>query len=297
MAQAVRLLLPDAEVSFRNIHGLRHRRAGTEALIAEHREADAIFATSPSLGPSLLPDTPDGPAARPDGDARLLFIPNIFFPAFHPDLIYVGDVTGPPSGHIESPIGPYNSALALYGFRSGYSPDETSRLFTGDVYRRVGYLDAWSGAAEGLLWLAREVGWDLAPDLARWSRRGAFMHSANHPRMFVAADLARGLLRRAGIPFRDFDIDPFLHDELLAQGSWPVYPEIGQLYGISGGTTFLPRSRRSQRQPAPMTLRRFLEGSFALYGRRSRRDLANPRVEGWLADATLAADLRSGITR
>ncbi len=292
MGQSLRLLLPEAEVTFQNIYKLSNTHGGMEAFIVAHRDFDVILASSipansgsPS-DPTLLGPTP-----------RTVLLPNIFFPAFHPDLVYVGDVDGPPRGQLESPVGPYHSALALYGFRRGASVEDTLGLFRREVYARVGYLDAWPGATKGLSWLAGQAGWEIGPDLARWSRRGAFMHSPNHPRMFVAADIARSFLRKAGIAFDDFDIEPYLHDELLAQGSWPVYPEIGELYGLAGAYVFLPRSRRGRRQPEPLTLRRFVEGSFAIYRRRSASDLACARVEAWLVDETLARDLRDHLHR
>jgi hypothetical protein len=278
VAQALRVLLPDAEVRYRSLYGMRDRRAGIQAFLRQNAAADAVFASELAQG-----DLPE--------DARAHLMPTVLFAAFHPDLVYVGDAAGPAGRHVPSPVGSYHSALALYGFRRGLSAEDTLKLFCEPVYRHVGYLDAWEAATGTQLRLAREVGWDFGPLLARWSRRGAFMHSVNHPRMFVAADLARALLDRAAIPFVDFDIEPFLHDELLAQGSWPVYPEIGRVYGLSGGYSFLPRSRRGSRRPQPMTLGRFVAESFALYRQRRSAELSCPRVETWLAEAALPGDL------
>ena len=293
IAQAMRLLLPDAEIVFEPVGRIARRHRTMADLCARLAGFDAVFAMG--FGASFA----DGGTFETLREAtRLTAIPVIVFPAFHPDLVYVGDMTDL-SGrlHVRSPIGPYNSALALYGYLSDLSVEQTLRLFHPDSYGRLGYLGLWEGSASGLLKLGRDAGYDLADDLARWSRRGVFMHSTNHPKMFVACDLARGLLARAGIAFADLDLESYVQDELLLQGSWPVYPAVAELFGVTGGYLFVGRTERRNASRQAFALGPFVAASFERYARKRRAELGCARVESWLADDAIRAALRERAGR
>lgn len=286
-ASVMRLLCPGAEVTFETVHGIARRHRTMAGLAAAYAGHDVVFANR--LSPAFAP-FPDGGFEVLQAETRLVPIPVVIFPAFHPDLVFVGDVVDPGRA-VRTPVGRQNSAIALAAFRAGFAPEEAVRLFGRETYRRLGYLDAWEPSMAGLLALGHEAGYDLAADAARWARRGAFMHSVEHPRLSVIADVARALLRRAGLGVLDLDPADYLPDELLAAGMWPVYPEIGERYGVPGATTFLARPARRGAPPRPMGLEAFVAGSYAAYAGRSPAALACPRVEGWLADAALRADL------
>lgn len=283
----MRVLLPRAEIAYETVYNIARRFPRAADLVSRYRDRDAVFATS------FRPPFADARSFEEiKGDLRIVQVPLLVFPAFHPDMVYVGDLAGSSKrGYVRTALGDSNSALALYGYLSDLSLDETLRLFDGEIYAGLGYTGLWDQAVEGLLSLGRDAAYDLSEDVLRWSRRGAFMHSVNHPKMFVACDLARGLLRKAGIPFDDLDLDSYVADELLLQGSWPIYPEIGERFGIPGGYAFVGPGPR----PAVLDLRSFVETSFAAYARHRRAELTCDRVDSWLADPRLGAELRARV--
>ena len=285
IATAMRLLLPEAEISFISTHTVLRRFAGQKDLVSALSDRDVVFGTPFPHGFRA-----GGDYAGLREETGLIPYPAIVFSAFHPDAIYVGDVWNPAT-FVRTPLGDYNSALGLFGFLKGLSVEETLRLFDEAVYRQLGYLEAWDGAAASLLQIGRDAGYDLAADLVRWSRRGAFMHVINHPRMFVTNDLARGLLRRAGIPFEDCDLDSFAADEIARRGAWPVYPPVAARLGIEGGGYAFLKPAEGRRPPATTGLRAFIAESFRTYRAHDRARLRSERVEAWLANSALADDL------
>ena len=84
-------------------------------------------------------------------------IPSIVFSGFHPDTIYILDPTrdGLP---LDGATGPYHSALALYGYLAGLTPERTIGLFNANVYRMLGYFDIWQPAADEFLAASRATG-------------------------------------------------------------------------------------------------------------------------------------------
>lgn len=283
IAQAMTLLLPDAEVRYRSIYRITREFNRLADLVAAFREYDVVFA-SPFSAP--FADERDFEDLR--AGVRLVQMPVIVFSAFHPDLVYVQDRTDRSgSRHIQSPIGPYNSALALFGYLSDFTVEETVRLFNHEAFQGLSYFSMWDLSMTAFLGLGQQAGYDLAESGLRWARRGAFMHSINHPKMYVACDLGRGLLRKAGIAFSDFDVEAYALDELMREGTFPVYPEIGEAYGTQGGYHFVARSRQTGEIIRNLGLRDFVAGSFAGYARRRRADFDCPRVEGWMANAPL----------
>ena len=281
IAQAMRLLLPEATIDYRS--SFRLAKAGTaewRRLVAGH---DHVFAHRPPGEADL---------AELRRDVPLTEIPVLVFVAFHPDLVYVSEPGAEPGRFVQSATGDYHSALVLTGWQLGFTPEETARLF-----RALTYLDLWDGAAAILLETGRAADYDLSADLLRWSRRGIFMHSVNHPRMFVAADLARGLLRKAGMPTAAIELDAYLPDEFVRQGTWPVYPAIAERYGVEGSEVFLTQGTRTGAAPRALGLPAFIAGSYASYARFDRSRLVCPRVEAWLADPARVADFRSWAGR
>lgn len=214
-------------------------------------------------------------------------MPSVVFSGFHPDTIYILDPTrnGRP---LESATGPYHSALALYGYLAGLTAERTIALFNTNVFRALGYFDIWQPAAEEFLASTRASGLDMSTEFLRWSRRGCFMYSMNHPKAFVLADVARALLVREKLPVHDVDFDDFAVDDIVRGSVFPVYPQIAEHYGHLGSYTFkLANYRLSRTVGDFMTLRAFVESSFAIYAKHARPQLQHHRTEAWLADKDL----------
>lgn len=285
VAAAMRLLLPEAEVTYVPVYRIARRYPRMADLVRDLARHDHVFA-----GAFTAPFRDGGDFETLRAAVPLIQIPTIVFSAFQPDIVYVGQADAVGSGFLRGPVGNYHSALALYAFRRGFDVERTLALFRPDVYGLLGYYDLWDASAATLLGLGRDAGYDLAQDLGRWMRRGPFMHLVNHPRMFVANDLARGLLRKAGLAFADCDLDTYAADEIARLGSWPVYPPVAERLGLSGSYAFLaPATRRTP--PATLGLARFVAASHDVYRACRPAELACERVEIMLAQDEVGAAL------
>lgn len=89
-----------------------------------------------------------------------------------------------------------------------------------------------------LLKLLANYGLDMGEEFAAWHARGPFMHSINHPRGFVLADVARAAAIRAGLldAAAPHVVPPF--DQLSVDTIWPVYPEIAEALGVPASLLF-----------------------------------------------------------
>jgi hypothetical protein len=214
---------------------------------------------------------------------RIMQFPVVTFAAFHPDLAYLLDAT---YKTLNGPIGPFHSALALFAYRRGLPVEAANALFNWNVYETLGYFNMWDAAAEEFVGTSkRKFGMDFAEDLMNWARRGVFMYSNLHPKPYVLFDVAKKLFARAGLEIPQIDKDYFAIDDLARAEIFPVYPPIGQHFGVSGSYTF---KRQNYRLASTfdyfMTLPEYLEKSYAAYQRMDSALLAHPRVDGWLSD-------------
>jgi hypothetical protein len=218
-------------------------------------------------------------------------VPSLTFAAFQPDLVYLLD---PTRGHkaLGGPLRPYHSALAVFAFRIGLSLEEASALFNRNVFETVGYLHTWNDAAQALLQDAQTYGLDLSQDLINWARRGVFMYSIVHPKPYVLASLARRLMHKAGLPIRHDNFEDYAIDDLARSEIFPVYPEIAELYGVTGGYLFkCGNFHVSHGVGEFLDLPQFLAACYKVYKRSRPEQLSHPRLETWLADAALSRRL------
>ena len=282
------LLVTGGAVDYITLRGIAKRYPRMSDLLGALAAYDVVYANGFSAG---FRDGGDFETLR--GATRLVQIPNLVFSAFHPDVVYVGDLVDMSGrGLVRSATGPYNSALALFGFLEGLSVEATGRLFDADLFRFLGYLDQWDEAAGTLLSLGRDASYDLSGHLVRWARRGAFMHTINHPKMYVTSDLACGLLAKAGIPFEECDLDAYLADDFVRQGTWPVYGPVADLFGVPGSYMFLKRDRRPDAPQVTIDLATFIAESFASYRGYDPARLACARVAAWRGNEEVRTRLR-----
>ncbi len=211
-------------------------------------------------------------------------IPSVVFAGFHPDTIYILDPTrgGRP---IDGPTGPYHSAIALFAFLRGMSVEQAEALFCADLFGALGYFDVWDDSAREFLDLAAASNLDLSAELVRWSRAGAFMYSMNHPKAFVLFDVARALLKRAGLPAAQVEFSDFAVDDIVRGAVYPVYPELAERYGHRGAYLFKRANYELSRSVGEfLGLRAYIEACFAVYAKCGRAQLLTSRIENWLAD-------------
>jgi hypothetical protein len=288
IARSLRLLLPRARVQLVPFDGLGRRYGSLDRLKAHLAPFDHVFT-------QFFPEGfVDGGNVHVLGaqDPRIRLYPTILFPGYQPDMVLVGDVGALSASRlIASPVGPYHSAIVLCAYLEGLGPEDTAGLFRDSLYTRLGFYEAWNVAAAELLGSARDIAFPLEAELARWSRRGCFMHVLNHPKLFVLADLARRLATEAGLEPIPARVEDYLPDELAADVVWPLYPDLAARYGLTGAMLFKDRARRSD--PKLYDLPGFIAASFAIYRRHAPEALGCIRVEGWRANAAVRALFRA----
>ncbi|GEO97986.1 WcbI family polysaccharide biosynthesis putative acetyltransferase [Methylobacterium haplocladii] len=277
VARALTVLLPNARIELMPIGTLGRGRRSLKALADGLTDHDHVF-TQPFLTGRFR----DGGSAELVGMLpRARLFPAIVFPAFHPDMVYVGDFgAGAELALVPSPLHTYHSAIVLFGYLRGLSAQRIVRLFRQETFAALGYLDGWQLSADDLARSSRAVGVDLAPEILRWSRRGAFMHAINHPKLFVLADLAGRVARDAGLAPLDLAVDAYLVDDLLDDVIWPIYPPVAEVYGLAGSYAFKRRAVPGA-APSMLGVEGLVAESLALYDAMPRARLICHRTEHW----------------
>ncbi|MDB5069326.1 MAG: hypothetical protein JWM87_437 [Candidatus Eremiobacteraeota bacterium] len=186
--------------------------------------------------------------------------PGVWFNAFHPDVVFLPG----PWGAVVPPLGNDHSSLVLYGRHRGMSAAQTAKLFTEAVYEKLRYFDCWADAKRALIAEGRDLGFAFDAMFARVERFGCFMHSPIHPALVVMAELARELVRRAGLTPAVAAPESYLDDPMLRGAVWPVYPEIGRRLGVPGAYAFKPEHVPGA-MPALLDLDEFIARSFEAY--------------------------------
>jgi len=287
VAYAMKLLDPTARVDHYS------------AIVKTVADIDALARVLKTYDKVFTQDFPAGIVKGGDSGALLqrvnnaTLFPTVSFAAFHPDLVYLLDAT---RGHraLNGPLRPYHSALAVFAFRAGLSLEEANALFNRNVFEAVGYLDVWNAASREFLDNAKRYGLDLSPDLMNWSRRGVFMFSTVHPKPYVLAGIARQLFARAGLAIHNDNFDDYAIDDLARAEIFPVYPAIAEIFGVKGGYLFKRGNFHISHGVGEfMTLPQYLAACFAVYRKARPEEIAQARVDGWLADAKVSQRLVS----
>jgi hypothetical protein len=199
--------------------------------------------------------------------------PRIWFKAFHPDAAPVFAQWGP----VLPPLGEETSSLAVYGWKRGFSVAQTMRLFAEPVYERLGFFDCWHAAKQALLDEGNVVGMPFDAVFARLERSGCFMRTPAHPALIVLAEIARALVRRAGLATTLDNPEDYLDDPFLRYSVWPVYPEIAERLGLPGSYVFKPFEPTAPIPPL-FDLEQFITRSFAAFALVSPDDLLCGRI-------------------
>lgn len=195
---------------------------------------------------------------------RVVFLPRISFPAFHPDVVQVRSGAEP----VYSPMA-RSSRIVYLAYRHGLGIDATVRLFREDVYRALGYLDWWRPSENALAAECEATRFPYGALFERLPRGWCFMYSPIHPKLAVLAAVARTTLRRLGLPVVCQDPDAHLADDLSRVPIWPVYPEIAARLGVPGGLDF-----KLDVGLGVLDLAEFVRRSFAAYKRHRARTLS-----------------------
>jgi hypothetical protein len=217
---------------------------------------------------------------------RVVRIPIIRFSAFHPDLCYA---TNAATKAYTSPH--YNSKIAVWCDRNELEISNAARLFNKGSYRALGYFAQWHVSEYITGQLFQDAGLSTA-EFARFfaaiKRRGAFMHSVNHPSIQTIVELARIVAIRLGADARTVDREIVLADG-LAESLWPVYPEIADELALSGSYVW---KFEDERVPI-VGLEKYLEFAYKGYATQRIRpsDLTPINVDRAAVDRVLRAQV------
>ncbi len=171
--------------------------------------------------------------------SKVIYFPDVTFPAFHPDMTYlrgknkVGKIET-----IHSHMAHYNSSIVVYGYLRGMNIDQIISLFNKDTFQKLGYLDRWDISKKMLIANGNEVDFQLEKILNKRLKSGCFMYSFNHPTIAVMNDIATTLARKMGIKINHSNSYRYIDDPLKGTPIWPIYPEIADQYGFNGDYAF-----------------------------------------------------------
>lgn len=217
---------------------------------------------------------------------QISYFPRIEFTAYHPDLVYLLNTAS--GGVLKSVVGDYHSALAFLCYSIGLNVEQTVARFNERIFARLGYFahSLWVSSEQNLLNSARAAGLPIERYFRSWVRRGCFMYSVNHPKLFVLADLTSGALASCGVTSDSQLCEYYVPDDLKLGAIWPVYPEIAARFGLPGSYLFKSTSS-ADRTSSYFDLREFVQASFDCYRCHKLTEMLCPRVEVWRADSGL----------
>lgn len=194
---------------------------------------------------------------------RVAAVPRVLFDGYHPDVTYLKHHNRTPS----SPVGAYHSSIVAAAFSLDVPEADVPTLFNRLVYARLGHFDAFGKARTLLAETLAPYGPRFAGLFEAWHARGPFMHTINHPHVFVLADVARAAAIAAGLLPEDTPPVTPAYDHLAANTIWPVYPEIADALGVTGGMVFKRAAPAGGADALHLGLNALIRDSYALYRR------------------------------
>ena len=195
---------------------------------------------------------------------RVVVVPKVLFRGYQPDMAYLMLDNRP----VESPVGAYHSCIVAAAFSLDVAEADVATLFNRLVYARLGFLEAFGKERTMLTEAFAPCGDAFAASFESWHARGPFMHTLNHPRAFVLADIARAAAIGAGLLRRDAPRVTPGFDHLAGNVIWPVYPEIAEALGVPGSLVFKRAARPGIASgDLHLGLPAFIHESYARYAR------------------------------
>jgi hypothetical protein len=280
VAGALRALRPGDDV----VHFSYPHLVGSPPALAEAaavlQTCDLVIASETPFGLG-----PASPAELRRKGVHVAAIPPILFGGFHPDICFPGPGTADGGGAFHGPTGLCHSRISLAGFLADLSVENTAALYNRLVFSRLGYFNQFGEDRALLVARFRDVaGYNLNPWFDAWVRSGCFMHSFNHPKVHVLADLARIACELLGLPAAEVPPQTIQSDRLALLAAHPVYPDLAAYFGVPANPLFqLPMQGSVGR--SSVSLEAYLALCFRDYRSVRRRKLLG--VEGM--PATLAA--------
>lgn len=210
--------------------------------------------------------------AFPKAESKVRLFPRLPFSGYHPDMITL-------KKNVASPTAGYHSSIAVHAWMRGLTVAQTLALFEEEVFDSLGFFEYWNSGVQYLTEAGAAAGLPLDRLIKQWTAKGVWMHTFNHPKLPVVADLARALLEREGIAFIP-DVEQSVADNLEDLAVWSVYPAIAKRLGCEGAYRFLPSKRERPSDPSwsGLDLPQFIEASFQRYATYRKEDFVAPRL-------------------
>lgn len=196
-------------------------------------------------------------------DKKISFYPNVVFRGSHPDCIYVRSN----SKTIKSPIGDYHSAIIFNSYSHGLTEKECRELFIPEFFNLLGFGEQYYAHLKALSQRLTETGLDGDYLTQKWAALGHFMHTINHPKLFVLEDIAKHLLDVNQINYdQHLKIDDFLSDPYKTNVIFPIYPSQPMSKKYHNGLVFKIANDLTQNHYEKwMSLNDFIHGSYQIY--------------------------------
>lgn len=217
---------------------------------------------------------------HPELAGQVILYPTLAFAGYHPDVVYV--YHRETRHHVIGPSHDYQSSIVFMGWQAGLSVERTLALFNASTFERLGFFDMWHPSFAALVDEGRAAGIELGEFIRAWRRRGTFMHSMNHPHLYVLLDVARAVLEKHGIHAARLDLDSYVYDWLSTGAAWPVYPEIARRLGVPGHYRFKLESPgyHADQPVRTLGLDEFVRASYQAFSRFAKADLECDRLQG-----------------
>jgi hypothetical protein len=204
----------------------------------------------------------------------VLFISNIWFDGYFPDIVTLGDA----HGRLDGPLAQYRSRIAMFGFMSGWSLERTVRAFSPETYEAAGYFSNWTGSVSRLAGSDETVDIRFNDTLANLVRDRLCMYVLNHPTPMVfhrwAMQISDGLERLAIAKGRRWTpAEALVPAYFTGTSTFPVYPELAERFGLGFGGSYYFRAPGTS-SDSVLTLPEFVEREFASFAEQGRERLA-----------------------
>ncbi|MDC0462133.1 WcbI family polysaccharide biosynthesis putative acetyltransferase [Alphaproteobacteria bacterium] len=169
------------------------------------------------------------------------FCPIINFNGFHPDICYINGFKSNPG---------YNSAIVSQCYKNGLSVDDTIKMFNQDTFSKLQYFDQYEVSKHLLRNLFLELSFtdsEFTKFFRKIQQHGIFMHTSNHPMIFVLKEMANILIERENfLNVKNVNLELDFHSlqDTLTTNVWPIYPELANQFCISGSYTWKYGNRK-----------------------------------------------------
>lgn len=165
---------------------------------------------------------------------KIRILPTFLLKSFHPDIIYIHKKS---SGLISTEYS-YNSRLSLFSYLLGIDPNLVEKLYSENVFRKLGYFDLLDFDRKNIASLSKNTKLNLSEIFECFLvKRKNFMHSINHPKIDFLKEVVFEFLTKQKIFFNRVKAD-YLQDPLELNMSISVYPEIAKKFSFDSDYYF-----------------------------------------------------------